>query len=86
MAGKLCSGSAMNNAGAARISQSKAYCEAITYRASGTSVSKPKTGNPHADTTSPDHVAWDAGWDAAEASEGSALASGCCAKTGVISA
>ena len=45
---------------------SRAYCEGMGYRASGTLIGKPKVDNPHA-SSSEDAQAWDAGWDVAEA-------------------
>ena len=86
MPGKLCDGATMYNAGAGRLSASKAYCEAIAYRAAGSAIAHPKLFNPHP-PSSEDGLAWDRGWDKAQASAGGELSKadrGCCAATGVI--
>ena len=81
MSGKLCDG---NTLGKGVVKWSKAYCEGMTYRQSGTAAAKPKTNNPHA-TTSEAHTAWDSGWDVADAAAGSTISvanAGCCALRG----
>ena len=85
MSGKLCTGGATNNAGAARISQSKAFCEGIEFRAQGTAIAFPITGNPHP-AGSPDNTSWAAGWLAADASAGGTMDGAdapCCAVDGL---
>lgn len=85
MAGKLCTGSAQNNIGAAHLRSSKAYCEGIAYRAQGTAIAFPITGNPHDGTGSEAETAWDAGWTVANAAAPGALGiSACCSYTGVV--
>jgi len=86
MPGKLCNGRESNNAGAGRLSQSKAYCEGMAYRASGTGIAKPITDNPHVDG-SPDGVSWATGWTVAEAGVGGNVSKadlGCCASVPTI--
>jgi hypothetical protein len=69
MPGKLCQGGKRNNIGAGRLSGSKAYCEGMSYRASGSAAAKPKTDNPH-EQNSEDAIAWNNGWDLATANVG----------------
>ena len=81
MAGTLCTGQPENNIGAGRLSQSKAYCEGMAYRASGTLIAKPITDNPHV-VGSPDRDAWDRGWTTADDASGGNISKadlGCCA-------
>jgi len=88
MPGKLCQGKNVHNAGAGRLSGSKAYCEGMSYRASGTGVAKPKTGNPHP-ANSEDGLAWGRGWDVGQANAGGQISKadrGCCAAAGVVPA
>ena len=83
MAGKLCNGGTLASGDTRR---SRAYCEGMAYRQSGTAAGKPKTDNPHTDTSSKDHVAWDAGWDVADGEAGGTLSAsecGCCALRGL---
>ena len=83
MPGKLCTGAPTNNVGAGRLSQSKAYCEGMAYRASGTLIAKPITDNPHA-SGSPDGISWDSGWTKADDASGGNISKadlGCCAPT-----
>ena len=82
MAGKLCIGVPANNIGAGRIGESRAFCEGLAFRMASTAILAPKTDNPHLIVDSPDHVAWDEGWDKAEAAAGGALPTDegrCCA-------
>ena len=72
MAGKLCIGVPANNIGAGRIGESRAFCEGLAFRMSGTAVGQPITGNPH-ESGSPDSRAWDAGWIEADAAAGGTL-------------
>lgn len=76
----MCFGQELANAGAGRLSESKAFCEGIMWRAQGTALAFPKTDNPHV-VGSPDAIAWDLGWDAAEAGAGGPLdlTGTCCA-------
>lgn len=78
--GKFCYGEPTNNAGAARLSQSNAFCEGLAYRASGTALGAPITDNPHI-SGSPDADAWDAGWNVGNDSTGTVSRedAGCCA-------
>jgi hypothetical protein len=85
MAGKMCTGVKTNNA--ALPSQSRAYCEGMAYRATGTLITAPKVTNPHP-AGSEDAVAWDLGWDYAEAGKSATVpldTSGtCCAPVGLV--
>lgn len=85
MAGKLCVGASTPQNNAARFKNSKAYCEGIIYRASGTAAEKPSTDNPHA-SGSEANFAWEDGWlDADDASGGTLDLSGsCCAAVPAI--
>jgi len=85
MAGKLCFGSAYNNAGSGHLRSSKAFCEGMGYRASGTSVTKPKANSPHV-AGSEAALAWALGWDFASASAGSSIDSTgtCCSVVGFV--
>ena len=86
MPGKLCTGAASNNAG--NLKNSKAYCEGIMYRASGTLLTRPIVSNPH-EAGSEAAAAWDLGWTLAEANSGGTVdrtEAGCCAVTGTIAA
>jgi hypothetical protein len=65
MSGQLDFGTTLNNAGAARIGEAKAFSEGIYYRAGGTLAGRPLTDNPHP-VGSPDHDAWDRGWAVAD--------------------
>ena len=87
MAGKLCYGSAYNNAGAGTLRSSKSFCEGINYRAGGTLLGRPKVDNPHL-AGSDAALAWNLGWDFAEASSGGALDTRgtCCAAPAVVPA
>ena len=81
MPGRLCTGQPENNIGAGRLSQSKAYCEGMAYRASGTFAAKPVTDNPHV-PGSPDAGSWDLGWIVADDASGGNVSKadlGCCA-------
>lgn len=82
MAGKLCFGASVNNAG--NLKNSKAFCEGRFYRSRGTAASFPVTGNPH-EIGSESSDAWVLGWDAAQAGVGTYVSeSGCCAALGDI--
>lgn len=80
MAGKLCFGSNYNNAGAAHLSSSKAFCEGVRHRHGGTAIARPITDNPHV-IGSQDHDAWDAGWTLANSAAPGVLdlSGTCCA-------
>ena len=89
MAGKLCFGEKLNNAGAGHIRSSKAFCEGLSYRAQGTAIQFPKANNPHvADSEASD--AWDLGWGVTEAAAGGQVSKAdapCCSiPQGTISA
>ena len=84
MPGKQCSGQKDNNAGNVR--NSKAYCEGIIYRASGTGVAKPKEDDPHV-AGSEASDAWLRGWNVADTSAGGEVQEdwlGCCASVGIV--
>jgi hypothetical protein len=88
MSGKICYGESWKNSGAARTSQSKAYCEGMGYRAAGGAPGFPLIDNPYV-AGSPDWVAWGAGWNVADDNTGSTMDkadSGCCQVMGAISA
>lgn len=82
MAGKLCFGEPTNNA--AKVRNSKSFCEGRYYRALGTETTHPKEDNPHEAGTEA-ATAWDLGWDDAEAGTGTYVGpSGCCAALGDV--
>lgn len=64
MAGKLCTGAVTNNGFLPK--ESKAFCEGMFFRASGTASAKPITGNPEDGVGSQAETAWDAGWNYAD--------------------
>ena len=85
MSGQLCSGHALKNGVP---NNSKAYCEGMAHRATGTALEAPVTDNPHI-AGSDAAVAWAAGWTVADDAAGGAIATadqGCCVVTGTISA
>ena len=65
MSGQLDFGLGLNNAGAARIGQAKAFSEGIYWRAQGTAAAYPITDNPQDGTGSEEEAAWDRGWTVA---------------------
>ena len=86
MAGKLCFGKQLNNAGAGRLTASKAFCEGMSYRSGGTLLGRPAADNPH-EAGSLDFLTWDAGWNVADDAAGgiiSKTAYGCCAVSSEI--
>ena len=84
MAGKLCYGETYNNSGAGTLRESIAFADGIKFRATGTALQAPQTGNPH-EAGSEAYIAWALGWVAANAVAGAALpATGCAAPTGII--
>lgn len=88
MPGKICTGSATNNAGAANLRESKAFCEGMYYRSQGTAVAYPITGNPFDGDGSEAETAWDAGWTVANTAAGGTIAiasQACCSVSGTIS-
>jgi len=79
MSGKLCTGAPTNNADL--IKESRAYCEAIQYRAQGTGAAFPLSGNPH-ESGSDAANAWNQGWLLANGSAGTTVdptSAPCCA-------
>ena len=77
-----CDGSTNNP----KLKESKAYCEGMLYRTTGTLLVSPKANNPHLAGT-PEADAWDRGWDAAETASGgtiTAAIAGCCGTIGLI--
>lgn len=77
MPGDLCDGHANRNG---KVKDSKAYCEGMSYRASGIGTDVPVTDNPH-EAGSDAWVAWLAGWNAADAYADGVMpvdAMGCC--------
>lgn len=72
MSGKVCKGDTENP----KLRESRSYCEGRAAAIAGDL----KTTNPHADTASDDHVAWDDGWDSHGG--GTAWARDCCADLG----
>ena len=84
MAGKLCYGETYNNSGAGTLRESIAFADGIKFRASGTGLQVPLTGNPH-EAGSEAYIAWALGWGLANIAAGGSLgALGCAAPTGVI--
>lgn len=77
MAGDLCDGHANRNG---KVKDSKAFCEGMAYRQTDFGDVATKAANPH-EAGSDAAAAWDAGWDAAEASAGGEMPvadMGCC--------
>lgn len=70
MPGKLCTGAVLNNA--FRIKESKAFSEGIYFRAQGTALDFPLTGNPHAAGSSA-AAAWSRGWAVANSAAPGAI-------------
>ena len=86
MPGKLCVGKKVNNIGAGQLVSSKAYCEGMAYRASGTFAAKPVTDNPHP-ASSEAGDAWISGWTVADNASGGNVSKanlGCCAAVPTI--
>lgn len=85
MPGKLCTGATTNSTGT--LKSSKAFCEGMAYRASGTAIAKPKVDNPHV-AGSDAATAWDLGWDFAEAGKSASVpldtSATCCAAVGLV--
>ena len=84
MPGKMCTGRVENNAG--NMKNSKAFCEGIRYRASGTGAQAPVTDNPHG-AGSESAIAWQTGWTIADDAAGGNVSKGqlgCCAPVSVI--
>lgn len=73
MTGQLDFGIGLNNAGAARIGQAKAFSEGIYFRAAGTAAAQPITGNPH-EVGNEEHDAWDRGWTVSDDASPSTIA------------
>lgn len=65
MSGQLDFGIVLNNAGASRIDEARAFSEGIYFRAGGTLLGRPVTDNPHP-VISPDGLAWIRGWTVAD--------------------
>lgn len=82
MSGQLCMGTTYKNA---HPGYSRAFCEGMAHRASDTALNAPKTDNPYSDPDGELEIAWDNGWDAADAEAGNDLTkatAGCCALVG----
>lgn len=73
MSGKLDFGIQFANAGSARIDSAKSFSEGIYFRAGGTAIARPLTGNPH-EVGNENHDAWDRGWQVADDASPSAIA------------
>lgn len=71
MAGKLCTGTARNNA--LNFRESKAYAEGLEHRAKGTAAAYPITDNPYDGDGSDTETAWDEGWGVAHAAAPGAI-------------
>jgi len=83
MAGQMCSGHELKN-GDPR--ESKAYCEGMFHRSTGTALAAPITDNPHV-LGSDAFTAWAAGWTVADDAAGDVIAvadQGCCSVTATI--
>lgn len=69
------------------VSESRAYCEGMLYRAGGTALQRPITDNPHAVASDPiDNANWDRGWTLADDNAGGTISkadAGCCAARGL---
>lgn len=82
MSGKLCAGYPRDNSGAAKLRDSKAYCEGMLARARDFVWES----NPHLNLSSA-WDSWGAGWDDADDNAGGVMNkedSGCCATMGAI--
>jgi len=78
MAGEQFDGNTVRNF---KPNDSKAYCDGMAYRASGSALGKPITGNPEDGLGSDYEAAWDAGWAAADAQAAGTISideAGCC--------
>lgn len=64
MPAKLCTGVSTQHG--FLLKESKAYCEGMKFRASGTAAAKPITGNPDDGLGTALEAAWDAGWNFAD--------------------
>ncbi len=76
---KPCAGTPTNNSDLIR--ESRAFCEGVQYRASGTSAAKPLSDNPH-ETGSDAADAWQTGWVQAQSDSGTTMIASdapCCA-------
>lgn len=85
MPGKQYDGRGLDEAKNGVTNNSKAYCEGMQYRTTGTAAAKPITDNPH-QAGSEAETAWDAGWNAADAKAAGTLTraeAGPCALGGV---
>ncbi len=79
MSGKLCNGQPNNQS--VNLRNSKSFCEGLSFRARGTALAFPVTGNPH-EALSPDSLSWIRGWTAADDAAGGVMlasAATCCA-------
>ena len=84
MAGKMCTGKNENSS--FNPNQSRAYCEGMTYRASGTALEKPVFDNPQP-AGSEANAAWTRGWNVANGNTGGFISKadlGCCASVGLV--
>lgn len=72
MAGKLYDGRDVTTPKNGVKKNTKAYCEGMSYRATGTAVQAPKVNNPHL-AGSEAATAWDAGWDTADNNAGGTI-------------
>jgi len=81
MSGSFCMGSTLKQKNQYRIRESRAFCEGVAHRTSGTAIAKPVTDNPHPAGSSAS-IAWIDGWDIADGKAGSAvdpIQAPCCA-------
>ena len=65
---------------------SRAFCDGMAHRASGTALAKPITDNPEDGLGTDYEASWDAGWTEAHAVAGGSFTSAtakCCALVGV---
>lgn len=67
--------------------EAQAFCEGMAWRLSGTAAAKPKSSNPYVIATQNDlKLAWDNGWDSAQANSPGALVRYNCALSGTVAA
>jgi len=84
MPGQLCAGETQTLK-TADLRDSKAFCEGMHYRSTGTAAEAPASDNPHVIGTDA-RVSWAEGWAVANAAAGGTISkadSGCCAMGGV---
>ncbi len=82
MPGKFCNGVPTDQP---MVPESRAFCEGMLYRTTGSAIAAPITDNPYSTTSRPvEKAAWDNGWNAADSYSGGPIVdAGCCGVLGV---